>query len=225
MPKSAARTFRATLEPTGAPLKWVIARVPFDVRKAWSAGGRPKVKGEINGFAFRTSLFPSRNGGHILLVNKLMQKGGHARPGTVAQFTLEPDTEERVLTVPAELKRILAEDRGLRRWFDALNDSTRREIARWVTNVKSAEARARRAEAIAERMISTMEAERELPPIMQVAFAREPRAREGWEMMSPSHRRGHLFGLFGYCSPESRAKRLDKIVQDAVARAEKKSAD
>ena len=222
MPKTAARTFRATLERAGERLKWVIARIPFDVRKAWNAGGRPKVKGEINGFAFRTSLFPSRNGGHLLLVNKHMQSGGHARPGAVAELTLEPDTEERTVTVPSELKRILAANRSLRRWFDALNYSTRHEIANWVTNVKSAEARDRRAAQIAERMMSTMEAERELPPIMRVAFDRQPRAREGWEQMSPSHRRAHLLGLFGYCSPESRARRLEKILQDAIAHRDKK---
>lgn len=50
----------------------------------------------------------------------------------------------------------------------------------WITEVKSPEARARHAGQIAERLLATMEAELELPPILQVQFARDSRAREGW---------------------------------------------
>ena len=117
MTKSTAKSFKATLQRDNTGLGWVIVNIPFDVRKAWGTA-RPRVKGEINGFAFRSSLFPIRGGGHFLLVNKRMQAGAKAFAGSVAQFRLEPDTEERVVTVPKELKRILGEDRSLRRWFD-----------------------------------------------------------------------------------------------------------
>lgn len=186
MAKLTAKTFRARLERIDSPLKWVMIRIPFDVAKVWGARGQIKVKGEINRFAFRTSLFPTGKGGHMLLVNKRMQRGAGAAPGTVAQFRLEPDTEERIVTMPVELKRALAEDRLLRRWFDKLNYSTRKYINDWIAEVKSAGARTRRAEQIAERLLATMEAERELPPILQIAFAQNSRAREGWERMSPA---------------------------------------
>ncbi len=58
MPKSGLKSFRATLEPDGTNLKWTIIRIPFNVEKIWGSRGMLKVKGEINGFAFRTSLFP-----------------------------------------------------------------------------------------------------------------------------------------------------------------------
>jgi hypothetical protein len=66
-----------------------------------------------------------------------------------------------------------------------------------------------------------MEAERELPPILQVTLMRNARAREGWERMSLSRRRMHLFGIFYYRSPEARARCLAKAVQDAEGFAEK----
>jgi uncharacterized protein YdeI (YjbR/CyaY-like superfamily) len=66
-----------------------------------------------------------------------------------------------------------------------------------------------------------MEAERELPPILQIAFAQSSRAREGWEGMSPARRRGHLLGIFYYRNPDARARRVDKALQDAVEFAEK----
>jgi uncharacterized protein YdeI (YjbR/CyaY-like superfamily) len=222
MTRPAAKSFRATLERAASRLNWVLIRVPLDVAKLWGKRGQLRVRGDINGFAFRTSLFPTGKGGHIMIVNKRMQAGGKAVPGSTAQFRLEPDTEVRVVTEPAELKRALAQDRSLRRWYDRLNHSTRNEISKWVSDVKSAEARRRRAEQIAERLFATMEAERDLPPILQVAFAHDPRARQGWELMSPSRRRGHLLGIFYYRDPESRARRVAKAVQEAVERAEKK---
>ena len=189
-PTPAAKRFDARLERLRSRLNWIIVRIPFDAAKVWGLRGQIKVKGEINGFAFRTSLFPTREGWHFLLVNKRMQKGARAVEGSVARFQMELDSEKRTVTIPRELKRILSEDRSLRRWYDGLNHSTRSDIAKWITDPKSAEARMRRAEQIAERLLAIMEAERELPPILQVAFARHPRAREGWDRMSVSRRRG-----------------------------------
>ncbi|HYL36838.1 MAG TPA: YdeI/OmpD-associated family protein [Bryobacteraceae bacterium] len=221
-PKTGAKSFQATLERDNSPLKWVIARIPFDVSKVWGTRGRLRVKGDINGFAFRNSLFPNGQGGHVLLVNKKMQAGAKAAAGMTARFRLEPDLEERIFEMPAELERFLAEDRALRRWFEQLTPATRNDIARWTGDVKSAEARQRRAEQIAERMLATMEAERELPPLIRVAFARYPLALEGWKRMSTSNRRRHLFGIFHYRSPEGQARRLAKTVQEACEFAKKR---
>lgn len=216
------KSFRATLERDGSRLNWVVVRVPFDVAKAWGTRGRVKVKGDIGGFAFRTSLLPDGKGGHAMIINKRMQASAGVGPGSTAQFHLEPDTAERTVTPPPELKRLLSQDRAFHRWYDALNYSTRKDIADWITNVKSREARVRRADQIAERLMATMEAERELPPILRIAFANNPRAREGWELMSVSHRRGHLLGIFYYRTPEARARRVEKMIEDAKTIAERR---
>ncbi|MHB8609197.1 MAG: YdeI/OmpD-associated family protein [Candidatus Acidiferrales bacterium] len=222
--KLVKKSFKAALERLRSNLGWVIIWIPFNVQKTWGTRGMFRVKGEINGFAFRTSLFPTRKGEHFLLVNKKMQAGAHVSEGTTAEFQLEPDTEERVVAVPAELKRILAQDGSFRRWFDKLNYSTRKWISDWITQVKSAQARVRRAEQVAEQLLSAMEAERELPPALKLAFTRDPRALEGWNLMSPLHRRGQLIAIFYYRSPEARARRVDKVVEESIALAEKKSA-
>jgi uncharacterized protein YdeI (YjbR/CyaY-like superfamily) len=220
---SLSRSFSAPLEELRSGLGWLIVRVPLDVAVVCGKRGRPPVKGEINGFPFRTSLFPTRDGRHFLVVNKRMQKGAHVSLGTTAQVRLEPDTEERTVEIPAELKRLLAGEPGLLRWFEKLNYSTRKWVIDTIVDVKSAEARRRRADRVAEQLFSTMEAERELPPVMQQAFARNPRAREGWEQMPAGRRRGELLAIFHYSSPESRARRLRKAVDEAEALAEKKS--
>jgi uncharacterized protein YdeI (YjbR/CyaY-like superfamily) len=204
-------------------LGWIIVWIPFNVHKIWGSRGRLKVRGEINGFAFRTSLFPTRKGEHFLLVNKKMQEGGGATEGSTAEFWLEPDTEERIVAVPAELKRFLSEDRLFRAWFGTFNYSTRKWIADWISQPKSAASRVRRAEQVAEQLLSAMEAERELPPALKLAFSRDPRALDGWNLMSPSHRRGLLIAIFYYRSPDSRARRVEKVLEEAIALAEKKS--
>jgi len=222
MTNTASRAFQATLERIDSPLKWVMVRIPFDAGKVWGKRGQLKVKGEINGFAFRTSLFPDGKGGHRLLVNKLMQRGAKATPGTTARFRLEPDSAVRVVTVPAELHRALSEDRSLRRWFDGLNFSVRNDICKGIAQAKNSAVRLRRAERMAECLLATMEAERELPPSFQLALEQNSLAHEGWQSMSPSRRRSHLFGIFYYQSPEARARRMAKTMEDAVEFAQKR---
>jgi len=222
-PKLTKKSFRATLERLRGNLGWVIVWIPFGVHKVWGTRGRLKVLGEINGFPFRTSLFPTREGRHFLLVNKKMQQGSGAIEGSSAEFLLEPDTAKRTVPIPAELQRLLKQDRGLRVWFAALNHSIRKWLTDWITQPKGSAARARRAEQVAEQLLSAMEAEREFPPALHLAFSRDPRALEGWRLTSPTYRRGQLLAIFYYRSPEARARRLEKVVAQAIAVAEKKS--
>jgi uncharacterized protein YdeI (YjbR/CyaY-like superfamily) len=217
--KLIVKSFKALLERMeSSNLGWVIVRLPFNVEKVWGVRGRLRVKGEINGFPFRTSLFPTGKGYHFVLVNKRMQAGADAGAGNTAEFRLEPDLEVRKAVVPAELKRAFSQDRSLQRWFDNLSYSMRRWFGDQVAQPKSAEARARRAEQIAELLLSTMEAERELPPILKAAFARDTRAWEGWQRMSPTMRRHNLLSIFHYRNPESRERRITKMLEDAAAR-------
>jgi uncharacterized protein YdeI (YjbR/CyaY-like superfamily) len=214
-PQMQVKSFRATLEHNHSRLNWVIIRIPFDASRVWGGRGMIRVKGEINGFAFRTSLFPTGQGGHTLLVNKRMQRGANASLGSVAHFRLQPDTAERTVSLPVELKSALAEDRRLSRWYDRLNHSTRKYIADWITEVKRRDARQRRAQQVAERLLATMEAEHELPPILQVEFLRNSLAKAGWERMSETRRRAHLLGIFYYRTPDAQARRIAKMLQEA----------
>src|ERR1700727_776028 len=126
------KRFRARLERLRSRLKWVVVYVPFDAGAVWGLRGQIKVKGEINSFKFRTSLFPTRDGRHFLLVNKRMQKGAGARETSVANFRLSLDTEVREGRPPDELRQIIAEHRPVQLWFGKLNHWTRADIAKWI---------------------------------------------------------------------------------------------
>ncbi len=213
------RRFRAVLEADGTELRWVIARVPFAVGEVWKGMRRLRVRGAMDGVEFRTSLFPLRDGtGHFLLVNRGMQQEVGVGLGGVAEFVLQPDREERPAELPEELVAAFEGDRELEEWTERLSESMRREIGKWIAGVKGEGARGRRAAAMAERLLLAMEGERVTPPILEAMFAREPRARRGWEAMTEAQRRGHLLGIFYYQTPEARERRARKAVDEALGR-------
>ena len=217
MAKSVAKTFTAVLEPLRNGLGWVVARVPFDIRKTWPERRGFRVRGEIAGFAFRSALRPYAGGGHFLLVNRKMQAAAKATAGSEVRIKLEPDLEERLAVMPPELAHAMKGDRRLRKWFDGLNDYTRRVICALVSEAKSGEARERKAEQMAEWMLLALEGELDPPPILKSAFRRQPLARVGWDAMSPTRRRNHLMGIFHYQGAEARERRAAQAIEDAVA--------
>jgi uncharacterized protein YdeI (YjbR/CyaY-like superfamily) len=224
MSAQAKKSFRAVLEPDGTRLRWVIARIPFDVTKTWPVRRGLRVRGEIEGFAFRSSLFPDpRGGGHILLVNKKMQAAAKAAVGVPVRIGLEPDMDERAPFIPPELALALKADRRLRPWLDRMSPSMRREIGAWVAEPKNLETRQKRADAMAERLLLALEGESELPPILHAAFLRQPLARQGWEAMTPLQRRNYLLAIFYYQSAEARERRAAKVVEEALRVAKKRA--
>jgi hypothetical protein len=208
-----SKTFKATLErfSTGR-LNWIIARVPFSVEKTWRTRGSFKVNVHVNGFDYRTSLFPAGNGEHYFIVNKKMQKAARIVPGHEATFTLLPDLTPRDLVLPVELERVFKQNPRLRKWFDRLSYSVRKWMADMVSSLKSPEARRRRADRIAGQIMETMDAEHDLPPMIRSTFQRNPEIATAWRKMTDIQRRYTLLAIFNYQTPQSRLRRLERIV-------------
>ena len=72
------------LQLDGTSLGWTIVRVPFDPAQVWPRRKGLRVRGTVNEVAVRTSLFRTRDGGCILLVNKQTQKNAAITLGSVA---------------------------------------------------------------------------------------------------------------------------------------------
>ena len=220
MPPAATKSFTALLERDGTALNWVIARLPFDPAKVWPTRLGLRVRGSIEGFSFRTSLF-SRPAGFLLVVNKKMLAGANAQPGDKVRIALEPDLEERSAETPPELAKELKSSRPLQRWYLEISPSMRREIAKWIAEPKSTETRLKRASKMAERLMQAMEGEADPPPVLRAIFERQPLARQGWLALTPTQRRNHLLGIFYYETPEARARRAEKAIDDALKAARK----
>jgi uncharacterized protein YdeI (YjbR/CyaY-like superfamily) len=152
-----------------------------------------------------------------------MQKGsGAISLGDKVEVTLDLDTEERTVKPPSILLKILDEDKDLRKYFDAFSYSMRKYIVEFVTQAKSKDVQKRRAEQIAVTLMEMRDGEEIPPPILAVEFAKNPKAKAGWEKMSASHKRSHLWGIFYYKTSESRARRVDKAINAMVEKASKK---
>ena len=213
------------LEDAGSTnLGWRVVDIPFDVKKAFGKGGTVPVAGTVNGFGFRTSLFPRKDGKHFLLVNKTMQLGSGATSlGDRIQITVELDTEKRTVTMPPLLKSILAEEEGLVTYYNGFSYSMRKYFAEHVTQPESDATRQKRAEQLAIILMEMRDGEAHPPPILEAEFAQNPKARAGWGRMSTAQRRGHLWGIFYYKNPESRARRMGKAIEAMVKKSESKN--
>src|SRR5262249_20616792 len=105
--KSAARSFTAPLQRMSSSFGWTTVRIPFNAAKLWAKRGHIRVRGTINGFEFRSNLFPDGQGNHYMTVNKKVQCGAGVRVGMKARFCMEPDTAPRPVTKSGELERVL----------------------------------------------------------------------------------------------------------------------
>ncbi len=199
---------------------WTIARVPFDPRKLWPRMIRLRVRGEVNGAPFRTSLFADGNGYYMLVNRETQKRAGGVVCGDPVEVALEPDMEARPAELPEILELLLDDEAGLREWYDRLSESMRREIGKWVFGVKSEESQRRRAQQMAERLLATMEAEQELPPLIARALRGRLKAKNGWERMTIVQRRQQLLGVFYYQTPDARDRRLQKLVEAAERHAQ-----
>lgn len=217
-----AKRFSALLERSRNNLGWTVVRIPFDAAKLWNKRGQLRVRGTINNFDFRATLFPDGKGGHYLLVNKKMQKSGHARAGDKARFTLEPDTAERPIVIPPELEKLFKQEKSLRKFFNEWSDSGKRWVIHEIQSKKSAASRKKRIDQLAEQMLETIEAERELPPMIARAFAESPKARAAWKKATALYRRQRLYAIFYYRNVDSRAKRVQKVIDELLDKRERR---
>ena len=124
--------------------------IPFDVKKVWGKARLP-VSGTINGFKFRTTIAPMR-GEYFVCVNRQMREGGKCGVGDTVKVMLEPDTAPRTVEAPPDLKKALKSDKSAQAGWERYSYTYRKEFARWITEAKKPETRARRLEKALEML-------------------------------------------------------------------------
>jgi uncharacterized protein YdeI (YjbR/CyaY-like superfamily) len=135
---------------------------------------------------------------------------------------IQKEAEIGVL-LPRNLIDAFDGDEDLLAWVGTLRPSWQREIARWVEEPKSEEARARRCAGMAERLLLTMEAEEELPGFLARRLKGTRDAWAGWERMSVNRRRDFLLMVFGAQSEGARENQVVGLVEAAVAKGKARS--
>ena len=116
--------------------------VPFDPREVFGKARAP-VKVTLKGYTYRSTIFSMRG-----LVGIPLRKSHREAAGVegVKKVTVKIalDTAARVVTVPPDLKKALAGSAALRKAWDALSYTHRREHAEALLSAKKPETRARR---------------------------------------------------------------------------------
>ncbi|HJQ68884.1 MAG TPA: YdeI/OmpD-associated family protein [Blastocatellia bacterium] len=121
-------------------------RIPFSVEKELGSRARVPVRGTINGFAFRGSVFPMGGGDHYMAVNKELRAGAKAKGGDMVSIVMERDDEPRTITPPADFARALKSNKAAQAAWDKLSYTHRKEYAKSIEEAKKPETRARRIE-------------------------------------------------------------------------------
>ena len=96
------------------------------------------VEGTLQGKPFLANIVKYQ-GAHRLYINELMQKHAGITPGDIATITLRYDSRPRIEPMPELFARALKKEKGAQKIFDALAPSRKKEILRYLNNLKTQE--------------------------------------------------------------------------------------
>jgi bifunctional DNA-binding transcriptional regulator/antitoxin component of YhaV-PrlF toxin-antitoxin module len=130
--------FRALIEDAGEGGAYVS--VPFDVEGAFGKK-RVKVVATIDGVAYRGSLVRMGGACHLLPVPKEIRTKIGKNIGDEVEVEVVEDVEPRLVQVPDDLQKALAEDTGARSFFTGLSYTHQKEYVQWIEAAKKDETR------------------------------------------------------------------------------------
>ena len=139
----AAQTFRTTLRAEGKTATGF--EVPPEVVEALGGGKKPKVTVTINGYTYRSTVFPYTEAFMLPLAAEHRVPAG-VQAGDDIEVTLELDTAPREIDVPPELAAALDADPQAKAFFDGLSYSNKRAFTLNVEGTSNPETKARRVE-------------------------------------------------------------------------------
>ena len=99
------------------------------------------VKGTLNGQPFRGSAMPHGDGTHYVVINKALRDSVGVHQGDSVQVNIEPDMEDRNLTLPLDLVKALGQNSLAKAAFDKLSYSHQKEYVAWIEGAKKIETR------------------------------------------------------------------------------------
>ena len=138
---SKKHTFIATIQNAGGGGAFV--EVPFDVETAFGSK-RPKIKALIEGVPYRGLLVRMGGPNHMLIILKGIREQIGKTFGDEIRVSVEEDVEERVVAIPAELKRIFKSDKEAKAAFEKLSYTHQKEYVTWINGAKKEETRQNR---------------------------------------------------------------------------------
>src|SRR3954463_15384488 len=133
------KTYTTTLQ-SGAMM--CAVPVPFDPKEAFGKARAP-VKVTLNGYTFRSTI-AAMGGPPCIPLRRSHREAAGLHGDETLEVRLELDTEPRVVTPPADLKKALRETAGATERWKALSYTHQREHVEAIEGAKAADTRARR---------------------------------------------------------------------------------
>lgn len=137
-------TFKTKLTSQGPKGAWTFLAVPAWVTKQLGTRARVSIKGTMNGFPFRTSIFPDGKGGHTMQVNKATMAGAKAKQGDFVRIAFSVDARAHIVKPPQTFLEMFQRSPKAKAFFDSLPPSHKREYIGYVMEAKKPETRERR---------------------------------------------------------------------------------
>jgi hypothetical protein len=134
--------------------------VPGEDASPLGNGYRVPVIGTINGFPVRTSVFRTREGDRMMIVNKDMQRGCKVGLGDDVTVVLRVDDDRCGVPIPPDLARALNRSRQAKAVFGKIPFSHQKRYLSWIEEAKRPETRARRIEQTVDRLLESAPAGR-----------------------------------------------------------------
>jgi hypothetical protein len=145
-------TFKAKLEEGQGG--GVFVRVPFDVEEVFGKKRVP-ITATIDGEPYRGTLVRMGLPDHCLGVLKAIREKICKQVGDDVRISLEEDTAERKVVVPADLTSALRRHKEARAFFETLSYTHQKEYVQWIEDAKKEQTRKTRVERTVEMLAAS----------------------------------------------------------------------
>jgi hypothetical protein len=131
-----------------------LVELPSEVVAALGPPARKRVRGTLNGVAYRSNIGPMGGGRTYLGIHKALRTEAGVGFGDLVRVVIEADEVPRVVVVPDVLAAALAADPAAQAAFDRLSFTNRKEMAASIAEAVRTETRERRLAAAMARLRS-----------------------------------------------------------------------
>lgn len=145
--------FKALIEKPDDGIDGAFVTIPFDVQEVFGKKGHIKVKAKFDGHPYRGRISNMGTGCHLLILRKDIRAAIGKNAGDYVEVEVQEDTEERIVDVPDDLKKILQKNKKAAAFYDTLSFTNRKEYAVWISSAKKEETRERRLKETIQKLL------------------------------------------------------------------------
>jgi hypothetical protein len=131
---------------------WHYVDFPENAFEVFGKRGHIKIKGFINNQPFKSNLFPTGNGHHLITIPLKLQKQFGIKLHQEIGLSIEEDFDEVIVEMPLELQEALDFDEEMAELFNKLSPANQKYQKMWVNSGKHTETRISRVVKIFDRL-------------------------------------------------------------------------